>query len=71
MSLNILKDEISSCQCSMTSILTKKGNSEICISNSEQVKNYAKRFSRGHWSFLGPGDEEKWFGTHTYKPEGK
>ena len=31
---------------------TKKGNSERCISNSEQVKKYAKRFSRGHWTFL-------------------
>ena len=37
---------------------TKKGNSENCIQNSEQVKNYAKRFSRGHWSFQGPGEVE-------------
>ena len=38
---------------------TKKENSETGISNSEQVKNYAKRFPRGRWSFLSPGDEEK------------
>ena len=25
----------------------------------------------GHWSFLGPGSEKKWHGTHTYKPNGK
>ena len=50
---------------------TKKGHSEKCISNSEQVKNYAKRFSRGHWSFLPSGDEEKWYGTLNYAPEGK
>ena len=31
--------------------------------------NYARRFPRGHWSFLGPGEKEKWYGTHTYKPE--
>ena len=35
---------------------TKQGNSEIKISNSEQVKNYVKIFSRGLWSFLGLGD---------------
>ena len=30
----------------------KRVNSERFISNSEQVKKYAKRYSRGHWSFL-------------------
>ena len=50
---------------------TKRGNSERCISNAEQVKNYAERFSRGHWTFLGPGDEKKWYGTLSYTPEGK
>ena len=29
---------------------TKRGNTETCIFNSEQVKNYAKRFSQGHCS---------------------
>ena len=41
---------------------TKRGNSERCVSNSEQVKNYAERFSRGHWKTLCPGDEKKWYG---------
>ena len=51
---------------------TKRGNSERCISNFEQVKNYAKRFSRGHRSLLGPDDdEEKWYGTFNNTPEGK
>ena len=50
---------------------TKTGNSERCISNSEQVKNYAKRFTRGHWTIPGPGDEKKWYGTLSYTPEGK
>ena len=54
------------------SMWTKKGHSEKCISSSEQVKNYANSFSRGQWStFLGPGDEEKWYRTHTNKPERK
>ena len=50
---------------------TKKGNSEKCNSNSNQIKNYAQRFSQGHWTCLGPGDEKKWYGTHCYKPDGK
>ena len=49
---------------------TERGNSEKCISNSEQVTDYAKRFSRGHWSFLGPGDEKRWSGTVSYTDEG-
>ena len=32
---------------------TKKGNAKICPWNCEQVKNYAKRFQRGHWSSSG------------------
>ena len=44
---------------------TKRRNSEIYIyiSNSEKIKNRAGRFSRGHWTFPGPGDEKKWYGT--------
>ena len=30
-----------------------------------------KRFQLGHWSFLGPGEQETLYGTHNYKPEGK
>ena len=50
---------------------TQRGNEENCISNYEQVKNYAEWFSRGHWTFLGPGDEKKWYGTLSYTPEGQ
>ena len=50
---------------------TRKGNDEICISNSEKVKTHAKKFSQGHWTFLGPGDEKKWYGKAKYAPEGK
>ena len=28
------------------------------------MRDYAKRFQRGHWSCLGPGNEEKWCGTY-------
>ena len=48
-----------------------RGKSERCVSNSEQGENYAKRFSRGHWTFLDPGDEKKWYETLSYTPEGK
>ena len=50
---------------------TRRGNPERCIPNSEQVKNYTKRFSRGLWTFLGPADEKKWYGTLSHTPEGK
>ena len=43
-------------QCSMT----KRGNSEKCFPMSEKVRKYAKRFSRGHWAFLGCTPEGKW-----------
>ena len=36
-----------------------------------EVKEYAKRFSQGHWTFLGLGDEKKWFGTLRCTLEGK
>ena len=50
---------------------TKKGHLENCISNSEQVKMCAERFSRGYWTFLGAGDEKKWYGSLSDTPEGK
>ena len=36
-----------------------------------KVKEYAKRSSQEHCTFLGPGDEKKWYETLLYKPEGK
>ena len=33
-----------------------KTHSKECLSNSEEVS--------GHWSFLAPGEEDKWYGTH-------
>ena len=45
------------------------GNEELCIANFEIVADCGK--IRGHWSFLGLGSEKKWYGTHTYKPNGK
>ena len=50
---------------------TRRGNSEQCVSNSEIVKNCAKRFSRGHWAFHGLVSEKKWYGNQSYPQEGK
>ena len=47
-----------------------KGNTERCECNSQAVAEYARKFPRGHWSLLGPGSEEKWYGTYTHKPYG-
>ena len=46
------------------------GNDEICENNSETIKQYARGFPRGHWSYLGPGSEKKWYGTYDRKPDG-
>ena len=49
----------------------KRGNRENCIANAHRVFECARRFTRGYWSFLGPGLEKKWFGTHASKPDGQ
>ena len=43
--------------------LTREGNDGTCVSSSEKVKEYAKRFSQGHCTFQGLGHEKKWYGT--------
>ena len=45
-----------------------KGNREQCEHNSQAVVEYARKFLRGFWSFLGLGSEEKWNGTYTDNP---
>ena len=50
---------------SMFNDIEWKTNDENCISIAEKVKNYAMKLSQGHWSFLGPGSEEKWYGSST------
>ena len=44
---------------SMFNDIEWKTNDENCISNAEKVKNYALRYSQGHWTFLSPGSEER------------
>ena len=47
-----------------------KGNKETCENNSKTIKQYARRFPRGRWSFLGPGSEKKWYATYNSRPNG-
>ena len=47
-----------------------KGSKEPCEYNSQTVAKYARKFPRGHWSFLGLGSEEKCYGICTQKPDG-
>ena len=47
--------------------MERKRNEEKCKSNACEVANYARRFPRGDWSFLGPGSEKKWYGTFSEK----
>ena len=51
---------------SMLNDIEWKSNDENCISNAEKVKNYAMKFSQGHWTFLGPGSGEKWYGCSNH-----
>ena len=56
----------SSCQCSTASIGHRKETMVFVFSNSGEVKEYAR-----HWTFLGLGDEKKWYGTLPCTLEGK
>ena len=49
----------------------EKGNTERCEYNSKTLADYARKFPRGRWSFLGPGSEKKWYGTYSDEPDGK
>ena len=51
-------------------LMGSKDNEKECESSAQLVSLYAKRFSPGQWSFLGPGSEKKWYSTHESKPQG-
>ena len=48
----------------------RKETKDICEHKSQAVADYARKFPRGHWSFLGPGSEKKWYGIYTGRPDG-
>ena len=41
--------------------LGQENNDQECISNSEAVRNYAKKFLPAHWTFIGLGSEDRWY----------
>ena len=49
---------------------TKRRNKENCFANALRVIEYARSFTQGHWSFLEPGSQKKWYGTYSDKPDG-
>ena len=44
-------------------------NERECNANATLVSVFAKRFSAGRWSFLGPGSEKKWCSTYIDRPQ--
>ena len=64
-------DELTPYQCFTTLYGEKTEKREACVANSLMVADYARKFAQGHWSFLGPGSEKKWYGTHVYTPNGE
>ena len=48
-----------------------KDDEQECELSAQLVSIYARRFSPGKWSFLGPGSEKKWYSTHEYNPQGE
>ena len=44
-------------------------NEQECESDANFASIYARRFSLGRWSFLGPGSEKKWYSTYDSKPQ--
>ena len=69
--LSTSKDELSSCQCITTLYGERKETKNCVLRIPKNVADYARWFAHGHWSFLGPGSDNKWHGTHTYKPNGE
>ena len=37
-----------------------KDNEKECLANAKLVSLYARRFGKGHWSFVGPGSEKRY-----------
>ena len=47
-----------------------KGNEEECLANAKVASILAKRFGIGHWSFIGPVSEKKWYSMEENSPQG-
>ena len=67
----ILQEGSSSCRCLTTSHGDQKTMKIECESNAQLVSLFARRFGAGHWSFLGPGSERKWYSISEDSPQGE
>ena len=47
-----------------------KDNAKECLANAKLVSLYARRFGKGHWSFIGLGSEKKWYCISEHSPQG-
>ena len=47
------------------SVLEEEGNEDSCAVTSRKIKEYASKFNDGHWAFLRPGEESKWYQGYT------
>ena len=48
-----------------------RDNEKECGLNARLVSQYAKRFGKGQWSFIGPGSEKKWYSISDDSPHGE
>ena len=46
-----------------------KDNEKECLANAKLVSLYARRFGKGHWSFIGPGSKKKWYCINEDSPQ--
>ena len=51
--------------------LERKDNEDSCALTSRKIKEYASNFNDGHWAFLEPGEESKWYQGHAAEYGGK
>ena len=51
--------------------LERKDNEDSCAPTSRKIKEYASKFNDGHWAFLGPGEESKWYQGYAAEYGGK
>ena len=47
-----------------------KDNEKECLANAKLVSLYSRRFGKGHWSFIDPGSEKKWYTVKEDSPQG-
>ena len=48
-----------------------KDNEDSCALSSRKIKEYASNLNDGHWAFLGPGEESKWYQGYATNYGGK